>query len=77
MRDSGRVRQLRIPGFFLMDAMHPRENAMSKTYRHQPDKPRPREIKRQRQREAMTMRPSAYAQVLLPEPEPPVWKPLG
>jgi hypothetical protein len=77
MRGSGGVRQLRIPRLFLMDAVHPREHAMSKTYRHQPDKPKPRDIKRQRQREAMLMRPSASAQVLLPEPEPPVWKPLG
>ncbi len=50
---------------------------MSKTYRHQPDKPKPREIKRQRQREAMMTRSSAHGQMLLPDPEPPLWKPLG
>lgn len=50
---------------------------MSKTYRQHPDKPKPREIKRQRQRAAMVMRPGAHASVLLPDPEPPIWKPLG
>ncbi|WP_353363328.1 hypothetical protein [Acidovorax sp. FG27] len=50
---------------------------MSKTYRQHPDKPKPRELKRRRQREAMVMRSGAHTAVLLPDPEPPIWKPLG
>lgn len=48
---------------------------MSKSHRHHPDKPKPRELKRQRQREAMLQRP--LATTVLPDPEPPLWKPLG
>lgn len=52
---------------------------MSKTYRHLAEKtPKPRDIKRQRQRQAM-VHPgrAAWHAVLLPEPDAPVWKPLG
>ncbi|GAA6118761.1 hypothetical protein Acidovoranil_08640 [Acidovorax sp. FG27] len=53
------------------------ETSVSKTYRQHPDKPKPRELKRRRQREAMVMRSGAHTAVLLPDPEPPIWKPLG
>lgn len=52
---------------------------MSKTHRHPSEKTlKPRELKRQRQREAMLQpgKGAAHA-VFLPEPEAPVWKPLG
>ncbi|MDA8456694.1 hypothetical protein M4R22_18190 [Acidovorax sp. GBBC 3334] len=54
---------------------------MSKSHRHWPDlasgrvAAKPRDLKRRRQREAM-LRPGAQAPCY-PEPEPPVWKPLG
>ncbi|MDR6213195.1 hypothetical protein [Paracidovorax wautersii] len=52
---------------------------MSKTYRHLSEKTlKPRELKRQRQREAMLPAgKAAWHAVFLPEPEAPVWKPLG
>lgn len=51
------------------------ETAMSRTHRTQPEKLRPRDIKRRRQWEAM-QRPAREA-LLFPEPEAPQWKPLG
>lgn len=50
---------------------------MSKSHRHQPEKPKPRDLKRQRQRDAMSSGKPAWYAVFLPEPEAPVWKPLG
>lgn len=49
---------------------------MSRTHRSQPEKLRPRDIKRRRQWEAM-QRPAREAQLLFPEPEAPHWKPMG
>ncbi len=57
------------------------EFAMSKSHRHCSDAAvgriaaKPREIKRRRQREAM-LRPGSPSPCF-PDPEPPVWKPLG
>lgn len=58
-----------------------RRFSMSKSHRHWPDAAlgrnagKPRELKRRRQREAM-LRPGAPAPCF-PEPEAPLWKPLG
>lgn len=58
-----------------------RRFSMSKSHRHWPDAAlgrnagKPRELKRRRQREAM-VRPGAPAPCF-PEPEAPLWKPLG
>ncbi|WCM87963.1 hypothetical protein [Acidovorax sp. NCPPB 3576] len=50
---------------------------MSPSQRQCSDKAKPREIKRQRQREAM-FKPAGRGGVpFYPDPEPPVWKPLG
>lgn len=47
---------------------------MSKTQRNEPEfRIRPRTVKRLRQREAM----SQYRPLDYPQPEPPIWKPLG
>ena len=48
---------------------------MSKTHRFSPDHLKPRALKRLRQWEAM-LRPRQVP-LRFPEPEPPVWKPLG
>jgi len=55
------------------------ETTMSKTHRHATEKNiKPREIKRQRQREAMSQPgKGAWYAVFMPQPEAPVWKPLG
>lgn len=48
---------------------------MSRTHRTQPEKLRPRDIKRRRQWEAMQRPPREM--LFYPEPDPPQWKPLG
>jgi len=51
---------------------------MSRSHRQCSDKAKPREIKRQRQREAMFKPPGRGGVIFsYPDPEPPVWKPLG
>ena len=51
------------------------EKAMYKLRKNRLEKPRPRDVKRRRQWEAMLHTP--LRALVFPEPEPPVWKPLG
>lgn len=51
------------------------EEVMSKTHRTGTELLKPRALKRLRQREAM-LRPRREP-LVFPEPEPPLWKPLG
>lgn len=48
---------------------------MSKTHRSGPDALKPRALKRMRQWEAMA--PPRRVLPRFPDPEPPLWKPLG
>lgn len=48
---------------------------MSKTHRSGPEHLKPRALKRMRQWEAMA--PVRPVPLRFPDPEPPVWKPLG